>query len=84
MTVITAVPTSGTPEGGNTPQLFIGVVERTWRAALGVSGRQGPLSLAANAGLHYVDDAGNQSGRTRTRFVGRIQATLGISRGGRF
>ena len=78
------VPTSGTPEAGNTPRLFIGVVERTWRAALGVSGKQGRLSLAANAGLHYVDNAGNQSGRSRTRFVGRIQATLGISRGGRF
>jgi hypothetical protein len=78
------IPPGGTPEAGNTPQLFIGVVERTWRAALGVSGRQGPLSIQANAGVHYVDNAGNIEGRTRTRFVGRIQATLGISRGGHF
>ncbi len=77
------VPESGTAAGA-TPQLFIGVVERTWRAALGVSGRQGALSLQANAGLHYIDNAGNIEGRTRTRFVGRVQATLGISRGGRF
>jgi hypothetical protein len=78
------VPPSGTAEAGNTPQLFIGVVERTWRAAVGVSGRQGALSLQANAGLHYIDNAGNVGGRHRTRFVGRIQATLGLGRGGRF
>lgn len=78
------VPSSGTAEAGNTPELFIGVVERTWRAALGISGKQGPLSLQANAGIHYIDNAGNIEGRTRTRFVGRIQATLGISRGGHF
>lgn len=78
------VPDSKTAEAGNTPQLFIGTVERTWRAALGVSGSEGPLELSANAGLHYVDNYGNISGRTKTRFVGRIQATLGLSRGGRF
>lgn len=78
------VPSSGTAEAGDTPEIFIGVVERTWRAALGVSGTQGPLSLQANAGLHYIDNAGNIEGRSKTRFVGRIQATLGISRAGRF
>src|SRR5262249_54372783 len=78
------VPPVGTVEAGDTPELFIGVVERTWRAALGLSGKQGPLSLQANAGVHYIDNAGNVEGKSRTRFVGRIQATLGITRGGHF
>jgi len=78
------VPASGTTAAGDTPELFIGTVERTWRAAIGVSGRQGPLAVQANAGIHYVDNAGNISGRHRTRFVGRIQATLALGRQGRF
>jgi hypothetical protein len=69
---------------GNTPRLFIGTVERTWRAALGVTGRQGPVSLSANGGLHYIVNAGNVAGRNRTRFVGRIQLTLGLGRRGKF
>jgi hypothetical protein len=67
---------------GDIPQLFIGVVERTWRAAVGVSGRQGPLDLRASAGLHHVVNADHQEGRTVNRFEGRLQATLGLSRGG--
>jgi hypothetical protein len=69
-------------EAGRLPQLFIGTVERTWRAAVAVSGRQGPLDLRATAGLHHVVNAGNLAGVTRNRFEGRLQATLGLSRGG--
>ena len=69
-------------EAGALPQLFIGVVERTWRAAVGVSGRQGPLDLRASAGLHHVVNAGNLAGNTENRFEGRLQATLGLSRRG--
>ena len=69
-------------EAGAIPQIFIGVVERTWRAALGVSGRQGPLDLSANAGFHHVVNAGHQEGRTVNRFEGRLQVTLGLSRRG--
>jgi hypothetical protein len=69
-------------EAGGIPQLFIGTVERTWRAAVAVSGRQGPLDLRATAGLHHVVNAGHLEGRTENRFVGRIQATLGLSRRG--
>jgi hypothetical protein len=76
-------PFPATPEeAGATPQIFIGVVERTWRAALGVSGRQGPLDVSANAGFHHVVNAGHQEGRTVDRFEGRLQATLGLSRRG--
>jgi hypothetical protein len=66
----------------STPSLLIGTVERTWRAAVGLSGRTGPLDLAANAGFHHIVNTGHQEGRTVNRFEGRIQATLGISRGG--
>ncbi len=75
-------PFPTTAEAGDTPQLFIGVVERTYRAAVGVSGRQGPLDLRASAGMHHVVNADHQEGRTVNRFEGRLQATLGVSRGG--
>jgi hypothetical protein len=65
-----------------TPSLFIGTMERTYRAAVGLSGRSGPLDLAANAGFQHVVNSGHQEGRTVNRFEGRIQATLGFSRGG--
>jgi hypothetical protein len=74
-------PTTAT-EAGAIPQLFIGVVERTWRVALGISGRQGPLDIAANAGFHHVVNSEHIEGRTVNRFEGRLQATLGIGRRG--
>jgi hypothetical protein len=76
-------PFPATPEAaGATPQLFIGVVERTWRAALDVSGREGPLDLHLNAGVHHVVNAGHEPGRTVNRFEGRLQATLSLGRRG--
>ena len=47
-------PPFGSPALQGTPTLFIGTVERTWRAAVGISGRQGPVDLTANAGFHHV------------------------------
>jgi hypothetical protein len=67
-----------------TPALFIGVVERTYRAGVGISGRTGPLDLIANAGFHHVVNSGHQEGRTVDRFEGRIQATVGLRRRGTF
>ena len=55
---------------------------RTWRAALGFSGRLGPLDVAANAGFHHVVNSDHVEGRTVNRFEGRLQATLGIGRRG--
>jgi hypothetical protein len=69
---------------GNTPTLFIGTVERTWRAAVGLSGREGPIAIQGNAGLHYLQNADHVSGRTSTRFVGRIQITFALGNRGRF
>ncbi len=74
-------PESGAA-AGQLPQLFIGVVERTWRAALDLRGREGPLELHLNAGVHHVVNASHQEGRTVDRFEGRLMATLGVSRGG--
>jgi len=76
-------PFPATPEeAGATPQIFIGVVERTWRAALDVRGSEGPLDVSLNAGLHHVVNADHQEGRTVNRFEGRLQVTLGLSREG--
>ncbi len=69
-------------DAGRTPEIFIGTVERTWRAGLNVSGREGPLDLRADLGLHHVTNAGNEPGRTMNRFEGRFQATLGIAKRG--
>ena len=41
-------PPDGGGSGRSCPQLFIGTVERTWRAAVALSGRQGPLDLRAS------------------------------------
>jgi hypothetical protein len=68
----------------STPALFIGVVERTYRAALGITGRAGSLDLMVNAGFHHVVNSGHEPGRTVNRFEGRIQATLGLWRRGIF
>lgn len=76
-------PFPATPaEQGQTPQIFIGVVERTYRLGLGIQGRHGPLDVQANAGLHHVVNYQHQEGRTENRFEGRIQATLGLRRQG--
>ncbi|HEY3011619.1 MAG TPA: hypothetical protein VGJ36_02640 [Gemmatimonadales bacterium] len=65
-----------------TPALFIGVVERTYRAGIGISGRTGPLDLVASAGFHHVVNSEHQQGLSVDRFEGRIQATLGLRRKG--
>ena len=70
------------PELAGTPALFIGVVERTLRAGLGVSGREGPIELSGDAGIHRVTNAGHQAGVSETRFEARVQVTLGIGRWG--
>jgi hypothetical protein len=76
-------PFPATPlETGQTPQIFIGVVERTFRLGLGIQGGHGPLELTADAGLHHIVNWRHEEGRTANRFEGRIQATLGLRRQG--
>jgi hypothetical protein len=67
---------------GATPVVFIGTMERTYRAAIGVSGRQGPLTLVGNIGFHHVENSGHQHGSTVDRFEARLFVTLGIQRQG--
>jgi hypothetical protein len=75
-------PPSNTTEAGDTPQLFIGTVARTYRLALNASGQQGPVALSASGGFHHTVNAGNVAGRTTNRFEGRLFVTLGVgSRG---
>jgi hypothetical protein len=64
------------------PMLFIGTVEHTYRVGLGVSGREGPLDLTANAGFHHVTNDQNQPGVNANRFVAQLQATLAWRRAG--
>jgi hypothetical protein len=72
-------PFPATPEeAGQIPLIFIGVVERTYRLAVGLQGRQGPLDLQATAGYHHVVNAGHEEGRTVNRFEGRLEATVGL------
>jgi hypothetical protein len=66
------------------PGIFIGTVEHTYRLALGLTGRHGPLDISADAGFHHVTNDQNQPGVTANRFVGRIQATLGWRKLGTF
>ena len=56
-----------------TPTLFDGVVETTWRFALGgeMFHRNG-LRLSFNAGVHHVRDAGHVDGATSTDLVARF------------
>lgn len=75
-------PPSGSTQLGSTPQLFIGVVERTYRAALGIEGTLHPFRITANAGYHRVINAGNSEGHTVNRFEGRLMISAGFSRGG--
>ena len=76
-------PPSDTPELGSTPQLFIGVVERTWRAALGLAGSWRSVRIGADAGYHRIQNADHVEGNTMNRFEGRILLTVGISRRGK-
>ncbi len=76
-------PAFGSPELQATPTLFIGTVERTYRAAVAVSGREGPIDISANAGLHHIVNNAHVAGATLNRFEGRIQFTVGLARSGR-
>jgi hypothetical protein len=78
-----AAPIRG-PASAATPTLFIGTVATTYRAALGVSGRRGPLRVSAIAGFHHVVNDGNVSGRRADRFEGRITMTIGTGKSGVF
>lgn len=66
------------------PMLFIGTVEKTYRVGVAAAGRQGPLDLVVDGGLHRVANEAHRPGVTITRIVGRVQAYLRWGRSGRF
>jgi Capsule assembly protein Wzi len=76
------VPLNHSMAAGNTPELFIGTAERTWRLALNASGSHGPVALTASAGFHHRVNVDNVAGRTTDRFVGRLFLTIGLRRRG--
>ena len=75
-------PPSGSTQLGSTPEIFIGTVERTLRAAMGVSGGYHTIRIAGNLGFHHISNADHVAGRTRNRFEGRVLVTVGFSRRG--
>jgi hypothetical protein len=77
----TPYPAAG-PDREGTPALFIGTVERTYRIGMGLQGSWGPLALAASGGFHHIINRFNVPGNGKDRFEARLQATLGIGRGG--
>jgi hypothetical protein len=76
-------PASGSAELGSTPQLFIGVVERTWRAGVAVAGWIRPFRVNGSAGFHRIENRNHVEGDTVHRFEGRLLVTIGFSRRGR-
>jgi hypothetical protein len=63
------------------PFLFVGTVETTWRLALG--GRADLIhgvEVSANAGVHFVRNAGHVAGASRTPFVGAVALTWRLGR----
>jgi hypothetical protein len=63
------------------PFLFVGTVETTWRLALGARADliRG-LEVSANAGVHFVRNAGHVVGASRTPFVGAMALTWRLGR----
>jgi hypothetical protein len=66
-----------------TPALFIGTMERTWRAGLLVSGQEGPFQLTGDLGVHHVTSVGHVEGETETKFVFKLRGTFGLEWHGR-
>ncbi len=69
-------------EADDLPEIHSGTLEKTLRLSLGASGRARFFDLSADAGVSFVNDADNVEGRNRTRFEGKLQATLYFSRRG--
>ncbi len=70
-------------ERQQTPALFIGTMERTWRAGVLVSGQEGPFQLTGDVGLHHVTSKGHEEGRTETKLQFQLRGTLGLDWHGR-
>ncbi|HXF94458.1 MAG TPA: hypothetical protein VNI61_00005, partial [Gemmatimonadales bacterium] len=58
-----------------TPGFLAGTVERTLRLGLDARLDRGPLGLAAEVGVHVIDNADHLAGRRDTRVLGRVGLT---------
>jgi hypothetical protein len=67
---------------GDTPQIFIGTVEKTLRAALRIDGSLAHFRLSADAGYHRIMNHNHIDGRTVSRFEGRLMLTAGLAKRG--
>lgn len=68
---------------GDTPQIFIGTVERTYRGAIGINGSLSHFRISADLGYHRIMNRNHVDGRTLSRFEGRVMITAGLVKGGR-
>jgi hypothetical protein len=64
------------PDYPTTATIFQGVVERTIRLALGGNWQRAGWGLVANAGVHFVHNAGHVTGASATHFVGSVGFTF--------
>ena len=71
------------PAYPTTATLFQGVVERTWRMALGADWHQGRWGVSGNGGVHFVSNAGHVQGASDTRWVGSVRVSYTITWEGR-
>ncbi|MEP7325512.1 MAG: hypothetical protein ABI836_06165 [Gemmatimonadota bacterium] len=67
---------------GSTPQLFIGTVERTYRAAVRVNGSLPHFRISADLGYHRIMNHNHVEGQTLSRFEGRLFVTAGLVKRG--
>ena len=58
-----------------TAGIFQGIVERTFRVALGARADGAHFGISGNAGLHFVHNEAHVSGVNGTRFVGQVAVT---------
>jgi hypothetical protein len=66
------------PQYPATAVLFQGVVERIVRVAVGASWQLGSVSVAGNAGVHFVSNLDHVTGISKTEFVGAIGVTYHV------
>ena len=67
---------------GSTPEIFIGTIERTYRAAVRVNGSLPHFRISADLGYHRIMNHNHIEGRTLSRFEGRLLVTAGLSKRG--
>jgi len=63
-------------------EIFIGTVERTYRAAIRVDGSLPHFRISADLGYHRIMNHNHVEGQTLSRFEGRLLITAGLVKRG--